>query len=378
MELYPILYLLRLQATASSIPISQLKIVDLMSGSGFLAENLYKVGYHNLHAIEFCEAMCQDAQIYANQVRLHRIASFAHLEGYLEEINPDVIVSLASFHHLLCCNDENGVDLHASISLQKNVVDICMRSLSGSGLLVIADLIEENVRETMFPDSDHIMSRVLQDLMSLGMPREILDNIKKCRSIQGASSIISRALCCRTDNMSLKWFRNVVDVKTSIGHKDIAISETLLEKLKVYDPCIAKYRCPWIFNNKEEQSSFLYHKFGFALDSGTSGAVLPTDVSAMAEKELGVKNLHGKSLLGWNLGVIAIWKTSPFESARCFRYLVLCLLLLIGLLSVALFSRLLFELYVKPSWGGALIFTMTFLLGMIFGEIIQSMSRKPK
>lgn len=373
-ELYPICQLLHMHAGAISKPISELKILDLMSGSGFLAENLHKVGFRNLHAVEFCGEMCTDASAYAQKVRLHRLTDFDHLEGYLDSIAPDIIVSLASFHHLLRYDNSGNLDLSASHLLQKKVVDICMRSLPRAGLLVIADLIEDGVTDTPLPDDPRAMRAAVRDVEILGMPNSVSRSLQDTGSIRAASSTLARELCTRTGNVSLDWFREVVDKSTSIGHKDAAISTQLIELLSAYNPSIAGYYCPWMFDSTEERDRFLHMKFGFMLDDGTPRSITPASVGVEAEKKLGVKTVHGKVFIGWNLGVMAIWRSDPFEMTRRFRKIVASLVLLNIFLGIALVLRNLAGVYVAPSVPSLLIFAITLPIGVAFGDVIQYLS----
>ena len=378
LELYPILQLLHAHAVATSKPVASLKIVDLMSGSGFLAENLHKAGFHNLHAVEFCGAMCEDAPIYAEKVRLHRIKDFSHLHSYLESIVPDVIISLASFHHLLRYANSNIVDPIGSRKLQKSVIDICMQSLPQSGLVVIADLIEEDVPETIFPDGMRSMRQTMNDLVTLGVPQAIIGPLRKCRTIQGTSSTVAREYAAKVGSVSLDWFRNHVAQKTSVGHKDAAISLELCDLIASYKPCVAKYSCPWMFDSADERNAFVHFKFGFALDANTERYMTPAAVGTAAETVLGLKNVQGNSFLGWNLGIVAIWRSNPFDSSRRYQRLVSSLSILIALLIGALVLRGVADVYVTPSWTGLLIFVITMPIGVIFGDMLQSWSSRSR
>lgn len=372
LELYPIFYLLRLHVAASSIPIAKLKVVDLMSGSGFLSGKLYRAGFRNLHAIECCDAMCQDAQIYNSEVVLHRISSFEHLDEVLESIKPDIIVSLASFHHLLCYDSLNCVDSVRSLEFQKSVIDTCMMALPRSGLLLIADLMEDDVCETEFPEGGRSMRRAFRDLASVGLPHNISDTLKSYHTIRRTSAAILSNYCNHKGNVSLAWFRETVDKRTSIGHKDMAVSSDLLKQLAKYKPCVAKYQCPWIFHSKDEESAFVYLKFGFALDAEKSRATTADEVCAMAEKVLGIINIHDKRLLGWNLGIVVLWKEDPFISSQRYRLLIWCLLAIAALLVGALFLRSLAGVYARLSWDKLLIFALTLPIGIAFGDVLHS------
>lgn len=377
LELYPIVYLLRGHARAMSIPIRKMKILDLMSGSGYLAGQLLRMGFRKIHAVEFCEEMCQNSAVFAGNVHLHKLSSFAYLQGFIEEIAPDVIVSLASFHHLISYDAAGQASREESIALQKSVIDTCIRALPESGMLVIADLIEGDVQDTLFPYGGRVMKRVvLKDLALVGAPKAILQMLSGCKSVHGVSSRLSSLCSATSNNLSCDWFRNIIDNKTSIGHKDIAMSSELLTYLQPYSPRVARYFCPWMFSDSSEQAQFLYHKFGFSLDSELAAHISPEDVSGLAERELGILNIHGKRLLGWNLGVIALWKTDPAVKPRQFRRLTICLLLMILLFGTGILLRLLTGIYVRPSFGSLFVFSLTMPLGLAARDILDLISEK--
>src|SRR5574341_627655 len=71
LELYPVLWYLEHHRISLGKQRKNLKIVDLMSGSGFLSENLANFGYSQLHAVEFCEEMFRNASAYNKKAQLH-------------------------------------------------------------------------------------------------------------------------------------------------------------------------------------------------------------------------------------------------------------------------------------------------------------------
>ena len=192
LELVPLVWFLNRYCRAVGKRKRSIKIVDLMSGTGYLSECLLDLGYTNLHAVEACSEMCDDVRIFEDRVRLHKFTSIGQIEGILAEIRPDVIISVASFHHLIEY-DQTGAIIQKgeSIRLQSNVVSSCMRVLADDGLMLILDLIEEAAIESV-SEPFYVSSRsCLNDLLKLGVPKEPFQRLLlHCRSIHEISCLL--------------------------------------------------------------------------------------------------------------------------------------------------------------------------------------------
>lgn len=373
LEIYPILWYLERHRNSLGKRRKNLRIVDLMSGSGFLSENLFKLGYTDLHAVEFCKEMYQDASAY-RKVRLHTLSSFDHLEGVLGELRPDVIISLASFHHLIVYGHEGQVDKQASTELQSHVVDICMRALPDQGVLMIADLIENEVKETPLEPFKSPMKNISASLGHLGIDGSIVDILKLANSLHSASSILHREFGTKSINVGLDWFRTTVDKKTSVGHKDIALSKDFVEKVSNYRPIVTKYVCPWIFKNDNDLAEFVFNKFGFALDERKKGGLTKDDVKTLVIDKLGIRKNHGVSALNWNLGVVLLGKIEPFSVDRK-HYLYLASLATMAIvLVVALLLRFFANIYIELSPKDIFVFSFTLPIGILLGDLITRKS----
>lgn len=376
LELFPIIWYLEKYRKSLGKTRKAVKIVDLMAGSGFLSENLYKIGYTNIHSIEFCVEMCQDAKAFT-KARLHNITSFDFLEGVLEEIKPDVIISLASFHHLLVYYKNGQIDKSRSINLQADIVDMCMRSLPEQGILLIADLIDEGVTETSLEPFKGSMSPVADSLKKLGAHPSIIETLARTESLHGASSNLHRYLLGLSGSgRSLRWFRDIVDTKTEIGHKDIAISQEFLVKVANYRPVVTKYVCPWIFDSRSRLVEFVYKKFGFGIQSKALTAVPKDEVENLAFTELGIKDINGISVLGWSLGIVLLGKHEPFSHDRKLTATITYLSIVVCVLVVACASRLLTGTYFNLDAEDLFLFLLTLPLGAIFGDWFASLKDK--
>lgn len=375
LELYPILWYLEKHGASTGKSRKRLRIVDLMSGSGFLSENLFKLGFHDLHAVEFCEEMHKDATVYYSKARLHSLSSFDHLDSVLDAIQPDVIITLASFHHLIVYNSNDSIDKDASTSLQSFVVDICMRSLPDHGILLIADLMENEITETPLEPFRNPMKRVAKRLHGLGVDAGIAAQLGKTNSLHGASSLLHREFGVKSGNKSLEWFRKVVDQKTSVGHKDIALSEEFLQRVSSYRPIITKYACPWIFENEAALSDFVYKKFAFVLDSGTPNSLSKEEVLELAKENLGVRKNRGSCALGWNLGIVLLGKLEPFAKDRKFYKYLNSLIFMATILVMALLLRYFADIYEKIGPKDLLVFLFTLPIGVMLCDLITKSNK---
>lgn len=373
LEIYPILWYLERHRISLGKRRKKLRIVDLMSGSGFLSENLFKLGYTDLHAVEFCKEMYQDASAY-RKVRLHTLSSFDHLEGVLGDLRPDVIISLASFHHLIVYKNGEQIDREASTDLQSRVVDICMRALPDQGVFIIADLIEDEVRETPLEPFKAAMKNVAALLRRLGVNNIIGDILKHGNSLHSTSSILHREFGTKSINAGLDWFRTIVDQKTSVGHKDIALSREFIAKVSNYRPIVTKYVCPWIFKNDNDLAEFVYNKFGFALNEGKEESPTKDAVKNLVINELGIRKNHGVNALNWNLGVVLLGKLAPFSIDRKHNLYIASLTTMAIVLIIALILRIFANIYVEPSLKDILVFSFTLPIGILLGDLITRKS----
>jgi hypothetical protein len=376
LELYPALFLLFLHAKTISKPVSKLRILDLMSGSGFLAENLLRCGFEDLTAIEFCEQMYSDVPLFNNDVRLHRINSFESLQGALEDIKPDIIISLASFHHLIIYSSDGTINRDESVGFQTKIIDTCMAALPFNGLMIILDLIEDNIqRGIKLPrEFRSSMAPVGWALKAYEIEHSIGEIFNKAKTIDDVSSYLRKNNMRKTGNLSLRWFREIVDNKTSIGHKDMAISRSLVSNLiSRYNTFIQPYNCPWVFSSKDLFNNFFYKKFGFSLNRNEESSQTKSQIANDAEEILGTKYIHkGTSdyyFIGWNLGVIAIWTNDPIASTHQFRRILYSLTAIIVLFLVAHILRFGIGTYISFSPENFLLTSLTLVVGLLIADI---------
>jgi len=341
-----------------------------MSGSGFLSENLYKLGYTNLHAVEFCEEMYKDSSVYNSKVRLHFLSSFDHLDGVLDEVKPDVIITLASFHHLLVYDTNDQVDKAASQHMQSDVVDICMRALPDQGILLIADLVDSGVTETPLELFKAPVAPIANELVNLGLDKQIGKLLSSGNSLHGISSLLHREFGTRSGNSSLNWFRSIVDKTTVVGHKDIAISSEFLESVASYRPVITKYACPWLFKDKIELEDFVFKKFAFGITKPGFQPKTLQEVTALSEQYLGVRSNHGIYSLGWNLGIVLLGKRDPFSRSNDLNILSASLLAMAVILIIATVARYAFDIYAIVDFKDIFVFILTLPLGIVLGNWI--------
>lgn len=372
LELYPIIGYLEKYTKSTGKRKKSIRIVDLMAGSGFLSDNLYKLGYTNIHAIEFCKEMCQDSPTFYSKAQLHYITSFDYLEGLLEEIKPDVIISLASFHHLIVYDENGNVDRMKSINFQVNIIDKCMRTLSDYGIFLIVDLIDTNVLNPSRYPIKFSMKSVACSLHKLGLNNKLVNVISNCSTLHAVSSKLQGEFGNSINGRTLRWFRNVVDKMTSVGHKDIAISQDLIQQVINYHPIVIKYVCPWVFNNINRLLDFVYKKFGFSITNSASSNINYDTLQKLIKKELGIKESSDYTLLGWSLGIVLLSMREPFVHEKRYQAYAWYLSIMVIVLIVAIIMRLTSDIYVELNLQDIFLFLLTLPVGAIFGEWIAS------
>ncbi|MBF0415216.1 MAG: class I SAM-dependent methyltransferase [Magnetococcales bacterium] len=367
LELYPILWYLELYIESRGKLKRNVKIVDMMSGSGFLSEHLYRLGFTDINAIEFCQEMSKDATVYVKKIRLHQLSSFDHLEGVLEQISPDIIISLASFHHLIVYSN-NDIDRAASLELQKSVIEICMRTIPEHGIFIIADLIENNVLESTSEPIYGASALMANNLLKLGCHANIYKSVNGIKSLRGISSALNKKFSVKSGNLSIQWFREFVDINTSIGHKDVAISKELIDIIPNYNLFIIKYACPWLFSTIDELKEFVYLKFGFRVPICTKSS---DEVLSEAKNLLGIKNDDNIFFMGWNLGLIVFSKIDPHIGIKRYRTIILGLSMVSILLLFAIALRIFFNIYMDLALSNIFTFLLTLPVGIIIGKLLE-------
>lgn len=375
LEVYPIIDVINSHCRWHSIrDAKNLKIVDLMAGSGFLTRLLQKAGFRNIHSIELCPEMAQNSRVWDLQgVTFVPVTSLEDLSLQLNKINPDIIISLASFHHLIVYNDENELNLERSIDQQIHVINMAMQSLRPKGLLMIADLAEPDAISTEITYKGiNTLSKTSCDMKKIGLQEWLCPRVRDYDSYRDFSNFLKEKIPPPSTYTSLQWFRNVIDSQTSIGHKDIALHNRLLERLRTgkYYYSFSHYYCPWLFYNQFDAKEFLYNKFGFAANE--ENMLLSDDqVFDLAERRLGIINSNNLVFLNWDLALLSVHKVKPGKNIPSTSTVVFCL----AAMNVVMLAVNLFKLDFRSDAGKAAETFLTILLGMLINEFINIVSR---
>ncbi len=243
---------------------SDVRVVDLMAGSGVLTRALLQSGFTHVIPIEACCEMRPDD---SKDLGYMNGNAFAELRLTLAQLKPDIIVSLAGFHHLL---EYNGtvVDRGASLASQLEMIEACVAGSNPGGYLVIVDISEvANPLSTTISPVDAWSGGGLREVRLLA--EEESKTLMKSRSLEDFSRQIESIFGHVDRDCPVHWFRKVVDAKTKLGHKDFAISEALLRTLALYysgSVRASSFCCPWLFESGSSATQFILHKFGFLVD----------------------------------------------------------------------------------------------------------------
>jgi predicted rRNA methylase YqxC with S4 and FtsJ domains len=313
-----------------------LVIVDLMSGNGYLSNYLVQTGFKKIHAIEACNEMSENSDNYKN-VELHPISNITETNSVLKEVAPDIIVSLASFHHLIVRNEDKTINHQSSVQLQSELISICVKNLSKDGILIIADLFDDsllNVVDT-YPDNKYWAKNAFKKIINGSfINQEVKIKINNSKSLDSYSKNLKNIIpnLSNQKNPSLNWFRNIVDKKTTLGHDDVALSKDLLVELSTKFSITADtFYCPWIFENENQLKTFLWYKFGFV--NNETELTKQEEIIPLATSEVGINQHQDKEYyFGWALSILTVRDKASKEnsySKRLYLFQVVLLILIV-------------------------------------------------
>jgi hypothetical protein len=278
-------------------------IVDLMAGSGVLTRALHACGFSSVVPIEACGEMRPDD---SNELGYLNGQAFQRLKATLAHEEPDIIVSLAGFHHLLQYAGTTP-DKAASVAYQLDVIDTCMSSLNPGGYLLIVDITEvTNLASLNMSPIKAWAECPLGDghLFS----SDELKHLSSAKSLKQFSQKVEKIFGQIKKDCPVQWFRRIVDTRTTLGHKDCAISDPLLRVLSLQYPDSVQaslFCCPWIFGDLNQAEEFVLYKFGFLVERDTE--VDRDEIRKAMVDHLGLEEVtDGRIDLDWALCGIAI------------------------------------------------------------------------
>ncbi len=325
-----------------------------MAGNGYLSKFLVEAGYRNIHALEASNYMANDAFLKNKHITLHAIENIFTIDKILKEVRPNVIVSIAGFHHMLEY-DEDIVNVEKSIDKQIKIIDICMKYLDKNGIFIIEDIRDNDMSDLIDNEPEYWSLRSFNKIFKKRdnlFPVDWRKQIKKTKNIEEYSSIVSELLMPplqKETNPTTRWFHEIVDKETKVGHKDVPVGKKLIERLAdSYKVNFAKINTPWIFSNISECESFLKLLWFKELnnDKGKMKAIFEK-----AEEINGIRRLEGskKVAFGWNLALLTIQSKEQEPPSLFYRNIIWLLLIIIfvSLFGIALKINTTLDLIVK-------------------------------
>lgn len=343
LEIIPIIAILDGIVKKIGIPKKELKIVDLMAGNGYLSSLLYDNGFYNITSIEACNQMSFDAEIF-KKITLYPIPDITVAPHIIRSINPNVIISVASFHHLIEYSNEGNISVNKSIKFQEEVICNCMEAMNDLGIMIIADLsdISGNIKVKKIDDLDIWGESTITDMTiyDSDISRWLTKSDDK-KGMEWYKNAVNRNYYVDDNcNFSLKWFRDIVNTNTKIGHDDIALSNTLIESVsKSHEVFYEKYACPWVFDSLELLKKFIFKKFGFNVNE--QNAISMEDCFSFAQQLGGINEQRDTATFGWDLGLVVIKKKNALFSQKTieknvqFMLVGICLVLILLLIAKA-------------------------------------------
>jgi hypothetical protein len=315
----------------------QVQIVDLMAGNGELTRALHAAGFMRVVPLEACNEMhpLDSAQLgYMNG------GAFLNLTGTLSQLRPQVIVSLAAFHHLIECIGGEP-DRAASIAQQCAVIDDCINALVERGVLLIVDICECSSLAPMRIDPVNAWSATGMRLLSQLSPAEAA-TLTSSDSVVAYSDAIERAFGRVDKTCPVGWFRQVVQRESVIGHRDAAVSDPLLRVLKLRFGNRLRatlFACPWVFASLATARTFVLHKFGFLVNNVSAPDQTAID-NGLRKYLRAIPDTQGRVALHWGLAAITIEREVKPKEFHAIAVVNVVLIVAIALLGARIIARL--------------------------------------
>lgn len=280
-EVLPISAILAATACASD------SICDVMSGTGYLTSFLRRQ-FQDVVSVEACSAM--DAY---SDIKAIPVSDAAQIPSVLRDLQPVHCVSLASFHHLLAERPAQAVQL------QLDLVTESFNAVAGLKSFLVVDV------EDSFRPLEHNDQLPWSDK---GVPAEHFFGVELGAKVSEYSLEVQERFLVKEPD-PCRWFRDVVDPNSLVGHTDCFLNSSLLDGLGSIDEidfACTKIPTPWVFPDMERLRAFIWDKFVFQSDY-----ISVDEVVAAAHKHLGIKVLkNGSVALGWQLAFILVTRIS--------------------------------------------------------------------
>ena len=279
------------------------RIVDLMAGSGYLGNFLRTVGFHRTWALEASPEMASGTPAVGGPKRVG-FTHWSEVGDRLAEIEPDAVVAMAGFHHLIQ-HEGKVIDRAASLVCQFEVAHECVQRLDSNGILLIVDLVEPGIANGANLASVNAWDGEVF-MKADGLPEGLREALAATKSFEEYCATVRSVSSRLGTNPTLRWFREVVDRRTKIGHDDVAVSRELVHLLRsCHSVEFTAFDCPWIFRSRGEAAHYAFDKFGFGLDTPwteVDGRALLQD----AARTVGIVEEQDRIFIGWNLGALLV------------------------------------------------------------------------
>lgn len=354
---------------------SEITIVDLMSGSGYLSKFLSHNGYKKIYAIEASNFMsCDSVDGYKN-ISLVSIPDINSIPDTIKKINPDIIVSLASFHHMIVYEGD-APNLNESIKKQEKIIDSCMHEMNKNSILIIVDIYNDDIFNIKLDEPNYWSTNTFRKIVKPFKEYGFVKDIVSTKSIKEFSDKLKKIMPNNANNPSHDWFHKVVDIKSTIGHKDVPISKELLESIqKKYELHSVLINTPWVFRNENEMSECISW-FWFSEHINNDSAI--EDVIDKLKNINGVKevpvNEYSKLVfVGWKLLLSTVTNIKCDQPKYIYKNINILLLLTISFIVVGVFLKLNLN---EPQYIGYIYNILSFMIGLIFKEFYDNFKNK--
>lgn len=286
-------------------------LVDLISGSGYFTNLLVKCGFKNIHCLEACDQLIYDNVYYTSEnISMHEIDDVRYCGKLLKSINPDIIIAVASFHHLLIRNYQNQIDNELSIKFQADTLDLCMNSLKVGGIIIVEDLIADDVFQKEYKKIKYFDSLPLLNLLDKEkFQPNIYNEIINSNSFSKFADVLKNNLYNGNSlNPSKEWLETVVNKFSPFGHEHCVLTDDLIRIsfTKYGEISFETYYPSWTFNDRNDLLNFILNLFGFIYPHKRK--VSDQELLEYAQRINGINPKGDLVFFGWSLGILMIEK----------------------------------------------------------------------
>ncbi|MCD4771857.1 MAG: class I SAM-dependent methyltransferase [Bacteroidales bacterium] len=286
---------------------TNLNFLDAFCGPGFISSSLSNLNH------KFVLADVSDEMIKSSSTNHESFVVKNDFENLLNKYGKgyfNIIVSHGGFHHAVSLVN-NKIDNNKTIEKHRNIISNLSKLLSKDGILIIADIPNDNYIEDYLLSDKHYSLSQFKDIVSSKSLQLISDSLKisldKAYSLIQFQNIIKSKVPNQNPHpVPRYYFDEYIAKRTKYGHiamyPDFIDIKSQFEKYGIKNIGLFNYHSPWIFESNNAAGWFFKEKF--SIDRPT----LPNENSELdymmyeiINQYLGVNNYNDFSFVNWGV-----------------------------------------------------------------------------